>query len=96
MTPAGTSNELDVQDEWEETHTHTVSLIPPREDQCEWHRMTRMTGPDCVVMCNLINTHTHTLINHVYQLTRTLAFLARAETVESTSNTVEDGGRERL
>ena len=42
------------------THTHTLSLIPPREDQCEWHRMTRMTGPDCVVMCNLINTHTHT------------------------------------
>ena len=25
------------------------------EDQCEWHRMTRMTGPDCAVMCNLIN-----------------------------------------
>ena len=22
--------------------------------------MTRMTGPDCVVMCNLINTHTNT------------------------------------
>ena len=22
--------------------------------------MTRMTGPDCVVVCNLINTHTHT------------------------------------
>ena len=43
----GRSNELDVQNEWEEnTHTH------------EWHRMTRMTGPDCVVMCNLINTHT--------------------------------------
>ena len=47
------------------THTHThihtqVPLIPPWEDQCEWHRMTRMTGPDCVVMCNLINTHTHT------------------------------------
>ena len=43
------------------THTHVIiSLIPPREDQCEWHRMTRMTGPDCVVMCNLINTHTHT------------------------------------
>ena len=37
-----------------------TQLIPPREDQCEWHRMTRMTGPDCVVMCNLINTHTHT------------------------------------
>ena len=22
--------------------------------------MTRMTGPDCTVMCNLINTHIHT------------------------------------
>ena len=40
------------------THTHTH--IPPWEDQCEWHRMTRMTGPDCAVMCNLINRHTHT------------------------------------
>ena len=35
-------------------YTHT------REDQCQWHRMTRMTGTDCAVMCNLINTHTHT------------------------------------
>ena len=41
-------------------YVKNVSLIPPWEDQCEWHRMTRMTGPDCVVMCNLINTHTHT------------------------------------
>ena len=23
--------------------------------------MTRMTGPDCAVKCNLINIHTHTL-----------------------------------
>ena len=23
--------------------------------------MTRMTGPDCAVMCNLTNTHTDTL-----------------------------------
>ena len=30
------------------------------EDQREWHRMTRTTRPDCAVMCNLINTHTHT------------------------------------
>ena len=49
------------------TYIHTyvhVSLIPPWEDQCEWHRMTRMTGPDCAVMCNLINIHTyiHTLL----------------------------------
>ena len=27
--------------------------------------MTRMTGPDCVVMCNLINTYIHTYI-HMY------------------------------
>ena len=40
------------------THTHTHTL-PPWEDQREWHRMTRMTRPDCAVMCNLINTHTH-------------------------------------
>ena len=49
-------------------HTYIqVSLIPPWEDQCEWHRMTRMTGPDCAVMCNLINLHTyiHTCI-HTY------------------------------
>ena len=30
------------------------------EDQCEWHRTTRMTGLNCAVMRNLINTHTHT------------------------------------
>ena len=45
------------------TYIHTVSLIPPWEDQCEWHRMTRMTGPVCVVMCNLINTYIHTYIH---------------------------------
>ena len=28
--------------------------------------MTRMTGPDCVVMCNLINTYIHTYILHTY------------------------------
>ena len=27
--------------------------------------MTRMTGPDCVVMCNLINTYIHIYI-HIY------------------------------
>ena len=38
-------------------HTHI-----PWEDQCEWHRMTRMTGPDCAIMCNLINIHTYILV----------------------------------
>ena len=37
-----------------------------------------------------------TLVNRAYQLTRTLLYPARAETVESTSRTLEDGGRERL
>ena len=47
-------------------HTY-ISLIPPWEYQCEWHRITRMTGPDCAVMCNLINIHTdiHTYIHAV-------------------------------
>ena len=44
-------------------YIHTVSLIPPWEDRCEWDRMTRMTGPDCAVMCNLINIHTYI---HIY------------------------------
>ena len=29
----------------------------------EWHRMTRMTGPDCVVRCKLINTYIHRYID---------------------------------
>ena len=37
-----------------------------------------------------------TLVNRGYQLTRTLLFPARVETVESASSTVEDGGRERF
>ena len=40
-------------------YTHTHTHIPPWEDECKWHRMTRMTGPDCAVMSNFINTHTH-------------------------------------
>ena len=43
------------------THTYThTHIIDPRLGEREWHRMTRMTRPDCAVMCNLINTHTHT------------------------------------
>ena len=47
-------------------HTYIHTYVPPWEGQCEWYRMTRMTGPDCAVMCNLINIHTyiHTYILH--------------------------------
>ena len=40
--------------------------------------MTRMTGPDCVVMCNLINTHTHTHNKYrgSFPATYSLLFLA--------------------
>ena len=42
------------------THKISISLITPWEDQCEWHKRTRMTGPDCAVICNLINIYRHT------------------------------------
>ena len=42
--------------------------------------MTRMTGPDCVVMCNLINTYIHTYSfrqNHIlYQQLRCFSFVS--------------------
>ena len=53
------------------THTHTHTSPLAWEDQCEWHRITRMTGPDCAVMCNLINTHTHTHCNLINTHTHT-------------------------
>ena len=37
--------------------------------------MTRMTGPDCVVMCNLINTYIHTYSILVYNLLFTQALI---------------------
>ena len=63
---------------------HAYILIPPWEDQCEWHRMTRMRGPDCAVICNLINIHTyvHTYI-HTYCLERLCSQLAYASGVLS-------------
>ena len=35
-------------------------IKPPFISYREQPRSTRMTGPDCAVMCNLINTYTHT------------------------------------
>ena len=31
--------------------------------ECEWHIITRMTGPNCAAMCNLTHTRTHR--NHI-------------------------------
>ena len=50
-------------------YTYIHTYIPTYQVQTYihtyMHRMTRMTGPDCVVMCNLINIHTyiHTYIH---------------------------------
>ena len=41
--------------------------------------MTRMTGPDCVVMCNLINTHTHTHTRTHFYSTWIFFVLTRGE-----------------
>ena len=38
------------------THAHTSIIDTPWEDQCEWHRITIVTGSDCAVMYNLIHT----------------------------------------
>ena len=58
--------------------------------------MTRMTGPDCVVMCNLINTHTHTHTHtHKSARNRKIAVDAVRETgetwVESEKNVEKKG-----
>ena len=43
--PGWCVHKSDFQNKWDDnTHIH----------------MTKTTGPDCAVMCNLINTHTHT------------------------------------
>ena len=39
--------------------THITSLIPAGKDQFEWHKTSRMTGPECAVMCHLADTHTY-------------------------------------
>ena len=61
-----------------EEHRHKT-LIPPWEDQREWHRISRMTGPDCAVMCNLINTHTHTH-THTHKHTHIIIIIIKTRT----------------
>ena len=61
--------------------------------------MTRMTGPDCVVMCNLINTYIHiyihmcNLINtyiHTYIHTYVQSLLERLPERPMTSALIEE------
>ena len=49
--------------------------------------MTRMTGPDCAVMCKLINTHTHT---HTRRKERVGSVAANPDNLES--NKEAEGG----
>ena len=51
-------SELDSMLSWKAGERTGAPLV--LRDQCEWHGMTRVTGPDCAVMCNLINKYTHT------------------------------------
>ena len=60
--------------------------------------MTRMTGPDCVVMCNLINTQTHTSWP---VRRRSLSFASQADPARpsrytSISRSSQAGERERV
>ena len=67
----------------EYAHTYTHTVIPHWKDQCEWQRMTRMAGSDCVVvMRNIINTHTHT---HTHTHTGTLSLSKNCTSRESVS-----------
>ena len=52
----------DHEQDWQPYPVDPYSAICDDHTYIEWHRMTRMTGPDCVVMCNLINTYIHTYV----------------------------------
>ena len=41
MTPAGTSDELDVQNEWEENTKHIISRSPPGSSEVPRNPLTR-------------------------------------------------------
>ena len=85
-----------------DTHSHTHSSIySPLEDQCEWHRMTRMTGPDCADMCNINKyTHAHTHMQTVMETgtnsgTRTSGGGERTNELKLETGTGVGTGRER-
>ena len=74
VTPAGASTSPTSRIYGITTHTHTH---PPLGGSMRVaSRMTRMTGPDCAVMWNLINTHTHTHTHtEVARLRRRFSFV---------------------
>ena len=43
-------------------HTYVHTYIHTYIHKYKWHRMTRVSGPDCAVMCNLIYIHTYILL----------------------------------
>ena len=57
--------------------------------------MTRMTRPDCAVVCNLINTHAHTHVgSDVHALIKELAIRRvqyRSETYSNESHHLAEG-----
>ena len=64
MTPAGTSNELDVQNGWEEnTHTHTIlgffDSTPADSNVCILHVLHSSTGT-----YKFVQQHTKVVIAH--------------------------------
>ena len=55
--------------------------------------MTRMTGPDCVVMCNLINTYIHTYIEPTYihrAYIHTYIYILKIVATEAKRSQIED------
>ena len=66
--------------------SRSVSLIPPLEEQDDLRRKARMTGLDCAVMSNLINTQTHPHDSRMMLRTRVQGREARGR--------IGEGGRE--
>ena len=68
MTPAGTSNELDVQNDWEEnTHTHTHTRVRIRQDRIFFVQLTTKSriGNHSRLMPSLLKVMTKQLLVQV-------------------------------
>ena len=64
MTPAGTSNELDVQNEWEEnTHTH-ISTEVDSDARVQKQAQPRFARPTLIVDISTAETYSRLPIRH--------------------------------